>query len=113
MIKIKSFATGLGLGTVLGTITSFMTDQKTGQPIKREVKNFVDATGVDVKDITTSTQRAKSDISLIKDKEIPLVKRDIKSLQRSVKEFQYSIQPNLKTIKNTVNKMSSEAENLK
>lgn len=113
MIKIKAFATGLGIGTVLGTIASFMTDQKTGQPIKKEVKQFVSATGSDAKDIATSVQRAQSDISLIKDRDIPQAKRNIKSLQRSVKEFQYSIQPNLEAIKNTVNKMSSEAENLK
>lgn len=113
MIKIKAFATGLGIGTVLGTIASFMTDQKTGQPIKKEVKHFVSATSSDAKDIATSVQRAQSDVSLIKDKDIPQAKRGIKSLQRSVKEFQYSIQPNLEAIKNTVNKMSSEAENLK
>lgn len=113
MIKIKAFAKGLGLGTILGTIASFMTDQKTGQPIKKEVRQFVDATSMDAKDIASNAQRAQSDISLIKNKDIPQVKRNIKSLQRSVKEFQYSIQPNLEAIKDTVNKMSSEAKNLK
>lgn len=113
MIKIKAFAIGLGLGTALGAIASFMTDRKTGQPIKKEVRNFVNATSADAKDIASSVQRAQNDVSLIKNKDIPQVKLNIKSIQRSIKEFQYSIQPNIEAIKATINKINSETSNLK
>ncbi|MBP2058752.1 gas vesicle protein [Lactobacillus colini] len=113
MIKFKPFVIGLGLGGLLGTVVSFMTDQKTGQPINKEVKDLVDSTSSDIKDISTNTQKAQKQLALLKEKNIPQAKKNIQSIQRSIKEFQYNIQPNLKNIQASLDKLNSESKNLK
>lgn len=113
MIKLKSFITGLGLGAIAGSVISLMTDQKTGQPIRKEVKNLVDETNSDVKNITLNVQRAKNDLEELKKQDIPLVKRQIGSIERSLKEFQYTTKPTLDNIQTALNKLSSDSKNLK
>lgn len=113
MIKLKSFITGIGLGAIAGAAISFMTDKETGQPIKKEVKTLVNETNSDVKNITLNVQRAQNDLEELQKQDIPLVKRQISSIERSLKEFQYNTKPTLDNIQTALNKLSSDAKNLK
>lgn len=109
-MKIKYFSTGLGLGTLLGTGISFLKDQKTGKPIKTEVKDFVIDDLKDVLNIQKNIKNIKSTLTTLQDTDLPAAKKDLTGLNRSIKVFEMTAKPKIEVLKENVEKLNKDVK---
>lgn len=109
-MKIKYFSTGLGLGTLLGTGISFLKDQKTGKPIKAEVKAFVIEDLKDILNIQKNIQNIKSTLTTLQNTDLPAAKKDLASLNRSIKVFEMTAKPKVQVLKENMEKLNKEVK---
>ncbi|QNQ81961.1 hypothetical protein [Lactobacillus sp. PV012] len=109
-MKLKYFSTGLGLGTLLGTGISFLKDQKTGKPIRTEVKDFVIEDLKDGLNIQKNIQNIKATLSTLKTTDLPAAKKDLASINRSIKVFEMTAKPKVQVLKENIEKLNKEVK---
>lgn len=109
---MKYFASGFGIGTILGVASSFLYDPETNQKVKDDVKDWLIGVKDDSVALTTNIQNTKSSLADLK-AQLPSAMRTLSSLEKRVQKYERNIQPNLNKIKTDLNQINQTIENFK
>ncbi|QNQ80106.1 hypothetical protein [Lactobacillus sp. PV034] len=109
---MKYFASGFGVGTVLGVMSSFLYDPETNQKVKDDVKAWVIGVKDDSVELATDIQQTKANVATLK-AQLPQALRTLSSLEKRIRKYETAIQPNLKNIKKDLTQINQTIEEFK
>lgn len=102
---MKYFATGFGIGTILGLGASFLYDPDTNQKVKDDVKDWLVGVKTDSVQLNNGIKDTNANLNDLKN-QLPQATKTISSIEDSLKKFQTSIKPNITNIKADIDKIN-------
>lgn len=95
---MKYFATGFGIGSLLGIGISFLYDPESNQRVKDDVKDWLIGVKTDSTQLSEGIKDTKANVADLTD-QLPQTVKTLSSIEKSLKKFQVSIKPNIQKIK--------------
>lgn len=108
---MKYFATGFGIGSLLGVGISFLYDPETHQKVKDDVKDWIIGVKTDSIQLSKGIKDTKTNVADL-NAQLPQTVKTLSSIEKRLKKFQISIQPNIKKIKSELKQMDQTIEDL-
>lgn len=106
---MKYFATGFGIGTLIGVGISFLYDPDTNQKVKDDVKDWLLGVKTDSTELSKGIKATKINLNTLTN-QLPQTFKTLSSIEESLKNFQVSIKPNIKNIKSNLKQINKTIE---
>lgn len=112
MGKVKSYAFGLTIGSMIGGATVLLCTKKSGSQMRSNIKSKAIEVKEPLKQAKSTFYQIKQQVNSIKNEGLPVLKETAKDISSLVKAWQKNIQPNINQIKEDLSELENTKEKL-